>query len=225
MKNYRQSAAWPTAQEPPPGMEMTTSVPVRPAGFVSDVLVPLAQAAVTGALLAALLTVAACTLFNIDIKPIIIWAGLALLITTGAWLLLLVDHRRLLWAIETMTGIDLDQDGAVGNAEKRRLEVELKLSERSTVIVDSEWLEIDDAQLSAFALGLMGGRKLTEAAWGKDRAAFPEGINQFRAFRERIEGAGLIRRINPDVASSPYEVTPAGRAVFGRIAEDARTGQ
>ena len=222
MKQYRQATPWAQAQEPPPGMEMTTSVPVRPAGFVSDVLVPLAQAAVTGALLAALLTVAAFALARdyIDAKPVAVWAGLALLIMTGAWVPLLIGHHRLLWAWETLTGQDINQDGQIGKPEKRLLRVEHTDGD-SMHFVESEWLEIDDDNLSSFAKNVMRGRKLTEAAWGKDKLTFPGGINEFRAFRERCVDVGLIYRVNPDAENSTFDLTVFGRSVFGRIAEDA----
>jgi hypothetical protein len=80
-----------------------------------DFLVPAAQAGLTGLLLGALLA-ALLWLFVPDLEahPLAIWAGATLVIVAVAWLLLLVDTRKLLWNIERLTGQDLDGDQEIG---------------------------------------------------------------------------------------------------------------
>lgn len=110
-------------------IERQPVTPVRVAGLVPDVVVPLAQALLTGALLAALVVFLLGELApNFDGNRWAVWFALALAITAAAWLLLLSDTRRLLWGIEVLTGQDLDGDAQIG-----RPEVEEKL-----VIVNAE---------------------------------------------------------------------------------------
>lgn len=106
--------------ELPPGSEMETAIPARPASFVADVVVPFVQALVTGALLAGLVVFALGELApGWDVDPFKVWLGLALAITALTWLILLGQTRRLLWTIEKLTGLDLDGDQLAGKPTER----------------------------------------------------------------------------------------------------------
>lgn len=102
----------------PPGTMMSTSVPARAPGFISDVVVPVMQAAFTGALIATALTFFVWKT-GIDWDLLSVWAGAALLIATLAWPFLLKDTRKLLWAIENLIGQDLTGDAQVGKPTER----------------------------------------------------------------------------------------------------------
>ena len=217
-KGFDISQNWTTGE----GADLEMTTPTRPAGFVSDLVVPLGQAMITGGMISGLVTFAASrTEYDGDLLAL--WFGLALAIGTVAWVLLLVDTRRLLRVVEKLTGLDLDGDGVAGDPEKRVLEVHVNDGQGYTRIVESEWLGIDDDRLIAFAVGISNGRGLTEATWGKDRAVFPEGINSFRAFRSKLEEAGLISLVNPKASNLGYEVTAAGRAYFRRVSQCSHT--
>lgn len=202
-----------------PPIEHETAIPSRAPNLAGDLLVPLGQATVTGLLAGTLLSLALVGL-NFPAPAWHVWIGASLLATTCSWVVLLVEHRRLLWRVETLVGYDLNHDGVVGSPEKRRLEVELHAG-RSTVFVGSDFLEMDDDHLLAFATGLSRGNGLAEGDWGKNRRAFPGGINDFRAFRARLLAAGLVRFVNADAPNLGYVLTPSGRAVFRRLAEHA----
>lgn len=226
MKRYG-ATTWPRPTAPPevlpPGAELTSETPSRPASLHADLLVPMAQAAVTGGLLAGIIVMGLAELApDLPINPVKAWGAAALVIASVAWLLLLTDTRRLLWAVERLVNADIDQDGQAGPPERRTLRVEVT-NGQTMQFIDADLLEIGDDRLLLFAAGVTGGRGLTEGDWGGDRAAFPEGMNQWRSFRGRLLDAGLIRYKNPKVASLGYELTPAGRAVFGRLAQHSHT--
>lgn len=217
MKRYNATPWANPAQAMPEGAEWEQSQPARPADLVADLVVPIGQALFTGALVAGLVVfVVARTDYSGDLLTL--GSGLFLGIAVFAWLLLLVDTRRLLWAIERLTGADLDGDGQAGNPAKQTLGVEVKEGRR-TWFVDAAWLDLDDDNLLTFALGVHNGRGLTEGEWGKDRWAFPKGINQFRAVRGKLLEVGLLAKVNPSAENSTVKPTAAGRAFFRRLVE------
>lgn len=211
----------PTPVQLPDGAEIEQQVPQRPATVHSDVGVPCLQAVITGGVIASLVTL---VLWELVEAPILkTWGILTLAVTSMTWLVLLGETRKLLWGVERLTGLDLDGDGARGNPAKRTIRVELQTSPGSTQYIRSDQLEIDDDRLIHFAAGVIRGRSLAEGEWGKDKATFPRGINEYRAFRIKLTEAGLIRQVNPHNTSSPYQLSPSGRAVFARLAEDSPT--
>lgn len=153
MRRYNTASTWPRsadrAQQVP--AEVETSTPARAASFQSDVLVPMCQAGVTGGLLGAVVTAAALILApGLDAHPVALWAGATLAIVTVAWLALLVDHRRLLWAVERLINADLDQDGATGEPAERLVIVNAEASHRQAA-------EVANAQRrSLFEIFVMG---------------------------------------------------------------------
>lgn len=193
----------------------------RPGDLASDVLVPALQAVITGALIGALLGYLASALgYPGELLPLA--GGIALAVATATWLLLLSDvRRRLLFAIEKVTGQDFDGDQQLGDPTKRVLEVVVKDGGHQRII-GADWLGIDDAQLVAFSRGVIGGRGLAEGAWAKDRQAFPKGINEYRRLRGRLLEAGLIQKVS-SAGNTGFELSHAGRAVFGRLATHTRT--
>ena len=122
MKRYGTTAPWarPAQDLPQEVAEIETSQPARPADLVADLVVPFGQAMITGALLAGLFVVLLAEVVpDFDGDLLKVWAMIALGIAALAWLLLLVDTRRLLWAIEKLTGRDLDNDNQVGKPTER----------------------------------------------------------------------------------------------------------
>jgi hypothetical protein len=117
VKRYNESTPWARAESPP---QVTAETPARAASVTSDLVVPLAQAAVTGGLLAGLAVFILGELApGWDVDRWKVWAGLALGIAAVAWGILLWDTRRLLWTAERLTGLDLDGDRQVGKPQER----------------------------------------------------------------------------------------------------------
>lgn len=119
---YHESVPWQRGEQQrpaiPAGHELETAIPARPANLASDVAVPLLQAAVTGALVG-LLALIAGSLARWDVDPLRLWAAVALAVAVVAWLVLLGQTRRLLWAVERLVGLDLDGDGRQGEPCER----------------------------------------------------------------------------------------------------------
>lgn len=201
----------------PPGAQVTTDVPARPPTFVSDVVVPLAQALVSGALVAGVIVYLMGEVVPwLEVNPAKVWMALALAIAGTAWALLLLEHRRHLWLHEVATGEKLPEPAA----NKRTLEVVIKTG-NFTQLVGAEWLEVDDAELIKFAQGLSETGNLTEGRWAK--GTFAEGINKFRAVRGKMEQAGLVANRTPKAKRPTYTLTKAGHAFVRRIAEYSHT--
>lgn len=87
----------------------------RTADLGADVVVPLAQAGICAAIIAALVFLVGR---RVDAT---LYFGLGALL--AVWLILLLDHRRALWIVERVAGVDLNQDGWTGEPETVRVEV------------------------------------------------------------------------------------------------------
>ena len=86
----------------------------REPSVAGDVLVPVLQSVVSAVLVACALTFVVVRL-DYDGSWWDIWLGAFLAVVTFGWLVLLGQHRRLLWFVEKVTSQDLDGDGEVGD--------------------------------------------------------------------------------------------------------------
>ena len=99
--------------------------PARPADLTGDVLVPLAQAFISGV---AIMPISMSILslsgyeFSTAAKGGAVIGGV---VFCGMWFLLLKAHRKLLWAIEEITNTDLNQDGYTGPPQLQRVQLEV----------------------------------------------------------------------------------------------------
>ena len=200
----------------PDGTERETRTPADKAGFTSDVLVPLSQSLLTGALFATSVTfVVGLTDWRGDLGRL--WLGVASVVALLAWLVLLGQTRSLLWGIERLTRRDLDQDGTVGRPqEPTTLEVVVK-DGNHTRVVPPGWLGMSDHKLKLLASDLARGRSLSEGDLGTDRTLFPRGLNQYREARSKLVDAGLVHLVNAEAPNLGYELTRSGRAVMERL--------
>lgn len=112
---------WATGQVAglPPSAGIEATAPARAASFIADLFVPIGQALTTGALVGGLVAFIVWRAAPKWGGVFDLWLGLGLGIAAVAWLLILFDTRRLLWAVERVTGLDLDQDGAKGEPVER----------------------------------------------------------------------------------------------------------
>jgi hypothetical protein len=136
-----------------------------------------------------------------------------------AAVLLTMDHRRLLWAAETLTGVDIDDDNVIGEPGSQDV-LRVELMDRNDgnhkrlTFID---LPGDRQQLATLAEGLLNGKGTGQAQW--TGTAGPFSRSEYEAIRAELIGRGLATWINPDHHNQGWELTAAGRAVMRRIAD------
>jgi hypothetical protein len=197
------------------------------ASWNQDVIVPAGQSLLIAAgvgvgafVLAVLVTVWRSWPFW---APLAAAGGLGGVSFAASIVLLVLDHRRLLWAAERALDVDLDHDGVTGEPEqpRRALQVELLEDHGSRQRLSFIDLPGSDAQLVELARGVLNGKGTSESEWTGSGNPFSR--SEFGALRAALIKRGLAHWINPDAHSQGWKLTAAGRAVMQRIAEMNRT--
>jgi hypothetical protein len=183
--------------------------------LISDVLVPVLQAAISGALLAALLVFVVSEVapgFGGDLLKV--WAITALAITAGAWLLLLGQTRRLLWTVERLTGQDLNRNGVIGKPQERLVIVNAAKSSQQSAQAENqeraegfrdfvELLDVRGTDLRAWEKRI--GRETYQAyrdalirlGWARWRSVAADGTpNTKQGWELTAEPSWILDRIN-----------------------------
>jgi len=99
------------------GYDYQRRSPAREPNLQADVFVPAAQSLLTGVAIGVPTAAGLGLLGYTTGQALTGGAGLGLLTITGTWLIKLGIHNSLLWAIETVTGRDIDGDGETGEPE------------------------------------------------------------------------------------------------------------
>lgn len=195
MKRYN-AVAWKEERGTiPPGTQVETAVPARVASFTADLVVPLGQAVVTGAFVAGLATFAADRL-GYDGDLVVWFLGWALAVSGLAWVVLLREHRRLLWVLERATGADLDRNGHVGKPAERVVIVNAGSGQREQGRREEEQRRSDFA---SFVAGLdVRGTALRE--WERDI-----GREKYQEFRDVLIRCGWARWVSVKRDGTPNE--------------------
>ena len=142
MKRYESSAAWSGAsQDYPANAKVVTEVPARSAEFVSDVLVPACQSLLTAVLVSSLLTFAAVRFWSFEGDRSVFWFGWTLALSTVFWCVLLRQHRKSLWASESVSGGEVLNNSAGAESKERLVFVNRQRSAEQTKEErqDDEW--------------------------------------------------------------------------------------
>lgn len=182
--------------------EATRTTPARAATVESDVVVPFLQTLASGLFIG----VAALGAY-LKLDPVA-WGGGILAIV---WIVLLVDHRRLLRAVEIVIGKDLDHDGTIGHPMPPEQTLRVQVGLQNTTY----FLDVPHNKAVSFAGSVLAGRGMSESEWKK----FFGGIEPFKTFRGRLLDAKLVRWVNESAHAQGVELTPAGRQVFERMAK------
>jgi len=120
-------------------------------------------------------------------------------------------ERKLLPLIEDIFNVSQEEE-----PPRRVVEVRTELGE---YVTDSKVLGLDEDRLAAFAKELVRcGWDLAESRWGTYSPVFAS-YTEYRATRTIMEDHGLVRRVNPRVPNSGYEMTRGGMAAVRAIAD------
>lgn len=195
----------------PPGVTLKRQRPARAATVPSDVFVPCAQSLISGLLATIAATAIAVALKSKDAALIGLGAGAALMII--AWVLLLWQHRSLLWETETLTGLDLDGDGEKGEpSTTTTLEITTPATDgRGPQIAILRDLEATPQQLRIWAAGMLAGR-MSENDWCVGPAKLFQ-RPQFKRLRQQFIDRKLMVWKDAGAHWQGTELTSMGRRV------------
>jgi hypothetical protein len=178
----------------------------------ADVLVPFQQAMISGGFGMLVAGPLAAWIWRDPVLCVI--GGFAGFVTVAgaAWVMLLLDHRHLLWAMERISHTDLNGDGQVGEVR-----VEIRHTDATGRTARLEYMNvagITDEQLRVFARGVMlEGRPLTVAYWTGRGMPFSRG--QYDALMSELTRFVIVR----DNGHQGRDLTRKGMAVLRGIAE------
>jgi len=188
----------------PAGATWERREPSRTAEMSGDVLVPLAQSGVTA--------VVGGVVGLLVAGPVA--AGVAGGLAFGAsWLLLLADHRRALWMVEKISGVDLDNDGQVGDpgqAKRVRVEVVENNGRQARIL----YVDLPDSVNDIDTLTDVARALLVDGAnLSRDGLSSVLSQPQYNALAPALVDAGLAVRLR----GNRRELSAAGRAMFREL--------
>jgi hypothetical protein len=197
----------------PAGAEYERRRPVRDPAIESDVITPVLQALMSGAV-GAILSGAGAVIADAS-KPVAFAALGGAGVLGLAWFTLLREHRGLLWEIERVTGADLDRDGAVGapgtsqSTEPREVRVEVTERSRNRARMRFVDVPLSDQELEAVARAVLVQRERFS------RRGLSEVLSQsqYGELYDAMLGGGLLED-NP--GGRGVQLSPSGRAFLGQ---------
>lgn len=184
------------------------------------VVVPLAQAVITGVLIG--LPIGALSWLAGFSNPwkvvLVVW----LVVQGCAWLVLLFRWARLVELVERSLGVDLNADGFIGEPPVERIDpirVEiLDRPDRKTTFVD---LPASPEQLRLLVAGVARGAPLSETFW--TGAGRPFSKAEFHELRQAMLKGGLLVPRNERAPAQGFQLTLAGKHLIRRACEQLET--
>jgi hypothetical protein len=195
--------------------ELRFEQPTRTPTAQGDVLVPLAQAGISG-LLAGVLSGVVLLATEAGVSA---WIPAAIGAAVGGfvWAKLLVDHRRLLRSTEVWTRRDKDPIAA----QPQGIRLEVKRDRGPDIGPGYLFAELPTTAQAfrTWAQGVTGGRSLAQSAWtGKGRPFSRSDYEELLAFLER---ARVVRWVNPDAPAQGRELTRMGQEALAAYLRSA----
>jgi len=211
-RKYDNSQAW--SADELAGASITMETPTRAPGIAADVLTPLFQAIITGALLAGVI---AFVLGQMDYEGKLspVFFGVWLSIAALAWLFLLSDTRRLLRTIEELTGQDIDGDGQVGKPQERYIAVNApQAREEAQAIAEADEKAQVASELSEFVARI--------PTHGTDSRTWEPriGRERYQTFRALLLEMGWAAWNNPQEKRQGWRLVLPVRTILQRISAD-----
>lgn len=212
-RSYSNTVRSPLSSELPSSIQVASAyrkIPFRKMELASDVLVPLAQACITGMMVAVLVT--ACL-------PFFEWPWFSgiysgLFTTVIMWGFRLALSKNTLWIVEEIIGRDIDGDGQAGRSY-RSIRLEIKQG-RKTMLAD---LPGDENTLIRFARHMSQGASFSERA----AAESGYGVSNFRKLRDIFVQREWAAWNNPAHPQQGLVLTDDGRQIIQAIAAHSPT--
>lgn len=185
----------------------------KPESLISAVLVPLAQAVITG-LFIGLAIGAAAALFALE-KPGVWGLAAGCIVMALAWL---AYRSRWSMVVEKALGVDINLDGFIGDPppeETRTVRIELVQDGGSR----GDWIDLPTSPERLALLGdglLNSGRTFNLSSWTGRGQPFTR--REFEALRAALLERGLLVWRTPGSPAQGVELSPAGRAIMRRFA-------
>lgn len=146
----------------------------------------------------------------------------AALAALASWL-----SYRARWAfvMERILGVDLNQDGVIGQPEPepppaRAEPVRIEIIQEGGRAGDFIELPARPEQLRMLADGLQGGRAFSQSVWTGNSGIFTR--SEFEALRAELLRRGLAKWRKEGAPGQGIELTPPGRAVMRRFASETK---
>lgn len=146
-------------------------------------------------------------------------AGVGVITTSLTWLFLV---KRGLRMIENLLGVDLDQDGFIGDPEQEpRIIImdETDLGRTHGIILHK--LPGGEARFSRLSAGILDGVPMAERYW--TGSAGPYSLKEFRDLRDYLLLRGLLSWQSELDHRQGVDIQPPGRALMRRYAHLARS--
>jgi|CXWL01.1.fsa_nt_gi hypothetical protein len=189
--------------------------------------VPLAQALITGALVTLVLILFTASL---NVRGWFTWsAGGGLVTVVGVWIYSM-RHWFNLTKLEMWTGLDLNQDGNIGDAppvpSSEPQFVKVTLNRISTDgHFSGEYFDLPGtmAQLKMLADGLLNGVPFTTREWTGDKK--PYSSDGFQKLRKEMLRRGLVELASEKDSRQGYVLTDEGSQFMANILENNKKGE
>lgn len=198
----------------PAFQEATRQTPARPATLESEFWVPLFQALGCGLAVGGPL-VLLCH-FQGWPSDLALFAGVT--VAPIAWIVLLADHRRLLWQTDTIRGIAADPEPPLELPPAQTV-LELTTQDERGRLAKMQYVDlpagITEAQIVTFAAAVIGGDTLAQGRWTGGGNPFSRA--QYDALMARLQRAGLVDWKSGTPAQG-RELTPRGHRVLSKMA-------
>ena len=195
--------------------------PARESNIHSDVLVPLAQASITGTLIGASASAIFLLLVSKDTDvAVYIFSVTFVLVTAVVWMQLMRDRNQLLWKVERLTGKDFNGDGVVGEPETLRIELSA-VNEHGFQYMETLDIPGSASKFREFACGVLSGRAISIASWTGQGGLYSK--REFVALRDELLKRGWLKWRNPHAPAQGVTLTRKGRSALERICQNPPT--
>lgn len=203
------------------------AAPALPAGYTAErqspaflptkeanVIVPLLESLITGAFVG-VCTVAGVTYVQRSFLDGLAWGGISLLAASFfQWIRLTGSYRNLLWRLETVTGLDVDGSGEVGQPEPLpQPTVRVEVLEGHTWKFEN--LPGDNDSLYSFSRDVVNGVRTFSERGAADNGY---GVENFRKLRDLFVDRGWATWNHPNRKQQGVSLTRGGNWLIREIA-------